>query len=86
MLRESVAGDRKTADVSAGRVALQKLMSGVWLTNFRRRKPREGAGLAKGLRVRVKCIDVSERTARSGSDAPSQGVSLVEGALVGGSH
>lgn len=34
----------------------------------------------------MKSIDVSERTARSGSGAPSQGVSLVEGVLVRRSH
>jgi hypothetical protein len=61
-LRESVLGDRRTADVSAGRVALQKLMSGVWFSSSRRRKPRGGEGLAEGLRARVKSIDVSERT------------------------
>jgi hypothetical protein len=42
LLRESVAGGRKTAEVSAGRVALQKLMSVVWLRNSRRRRSREG--------------------------------------------
>jgi len=84
--RESVAGGWKTAEVSAGRVALQKLVSGVWLRNSRRRTSREGGSLAEGLGAPVKGIDVSKRTARSGSGAPSQGVSSVEGALVGGNH